>query len=70
MRYQSIHEVPRAWRRLSGTPLSLDQIEALLDEAETADAEFAVAFGQAKRDFVESHTVRNGQWVAKKGGVE
>ena len=63
-RYISIQAVPRRWRSISGTPLSLDQIEAVLVAAESAAEPFAVALGNARRDFVNNYHVVAGQWVA------
>ncbi len=67
MRYQSIHQVPKRWRTIQGTPLSLAQIEAIVTAAEGGEQPFAVAFGEAKRRFVQRHSVVDGQWV-KTGG--
>lgn len=62
-RYLSIHAVPRRWRSISGTPLSLDQVEGILTAAEAAVESFAVALGNARRDFVNNNHVVAGQWV-------
>ncbi len=64
MRFQSIHEIPRTLRKISGTPLSLSQIEALLDEAEASEQAFGAALAAAKRSFIANHRVEQGQWVA------
>jgi hypothetical protein len=64
MRFQSIHEIPKHLRKISGTPLSLSQIEALLDEAEASGQAFGAALATAKRDFIATHTADAGHWVA------
>lgn len=65
-RYQSIHEVPRRWRSLQGTQLSLGQIELILDRTEASKKPFAIAYGEAKRDFKTTHQVAAGHWVETK----
>jgi len=61
--YKSIHEVPKAWRSLDGWPLSLDQINEIVGQANESKAVFAVALGEAKGRFKETHTVKDGLWV-------
>ena len=61
--YKSIHEVPKAWRRLDGWPLSLDQINTIVDQANESDEGFSVALGNAKGAFKKTHNVVNGIWL-------
>lgn len=65
MRYQSIHQVPKRWRAIQGTPLSLDQIDSVLTEAESSKKPFAVAFGEARRSFLKQHAAASGRWIKK-----
>lgn len=64
-KYQSINEVPRRWRSLKGAPLSLAQIEGILQQAEASDKPFSVAITEAKEDFQGKHHVVAGFWIPK-----
>ena len=69
MRFKSIHEIPKTLRRIGGTQLSIDQIEALLDEADSSELPNGAALAQAKRDFMTRHTPVGGHWVANNTGA-
>lgn len=64
--FASIYEVPQGFRYVGGYPLSLDQINDIIDEAHansTGPEDFAYHLGQAKKRFMETHTVQDSQWV-------
>lgn len=63
-RYVSIEEVLLPWRSLKGVPLTLEQIEAILQTAEASTESFAVAHSAARQQFTDNHHVVAGQWVA------
>jgi len=70
MFFESINKVPPRLRKLRGTALSMDQIEALLSRTEEISggpSDFPNALAQARREFMESHESVNGAWVAVGG---
>ena len=67
-RYKTIHEVPRGLRSLNGAPLTLQQINKVLSEAELAakkdGSDFAFHLGKAKQAFRDVHHLTpRGQWA-------
>jgi hypothetical protein len=62
-RYKSDKEVPKRWRKIEGTPLSLGQVESLLTAAEASPEPFAAALAAERRRFPENHHLASGQWV-------
>ncbi len=67
--YTTITDVPHAWRKLEGAPLSLEQINRIYG---TRAAELAEEkgldnpdYGTAKVEFRETHEIRDGLWVPK-----
>jgi predicted NBD/HSP70 family sugar kinase len=70
MFFESINRVPPRLRKLRGTALAMDQIEAILartEELSSGPNEFPNAIAQARREFMEQHESVNGAWVAVGG---
>lgn len=68
MFFESINKVPPRLRKLRGTALSLDQIEAILSHTESLSGgpeDFPNALAEARREFMSSHEALDGAWVAK-----
>jgi len=66
--FKSLNYVPRFLRKLNGTPLSMPQIDEILDKAnEDADGpnDFARALGISRIAFMERHVVSDGIWALK-----
>jgi hypothetical protein len=64
--FKTIHEVPTGFRHLNGVPLTLEQVNQIIDAA-TADStgpeDFAACLGKAKHAFRVSHEIVEGVWV-------
>lgn len=66
--FKSLNWVPRFLRKLNGTPLSMPQIDEILDKAnKDADGpnDFARALGRSRVAFMEKYTVSGGIWALK-----
>lgn len=64
--FTTIHEVPTGFRYLGGAPLSLEQVNAIIDEAHansTGPEDFAACLGNAKYAFKTSHAIVDGVWI-------
>lgn len=68
--FKSLNYVPKLLRKLNGTPLSMLQIDEILDKA-NKDAEspndFARALGLSRVAFMKRHEVSKRIWVLKAG---
>lgn len=68
-KYKSINEAPKGWRSIDGVPLSLDQMNEMIDGVEAvADPsgnDFTAELGIARRAFAATHKKVAGQWTAK-----
>ena len=71
--FKSLNYVPRFLRKLHGTPLSMNQIDEILDKAnKDADGpnDFARALGISRIAFMEKYEVFDGIWSLKKAEKE
>lgn len=68
MNYKTIHEVPRGLRFVNGAPLTLAQINAMVESANKSakadGSDFAQQLGVAKQAFRDQHKMVEGHWVA------
>lgn len=64
--YKTLEEVPLQSRRIEGYPLTLDQINAIREAAETSEQPFAIAFDDAREAFKRTHSVQNDHWIKTK----
>jgi hypothetical protein len=67
-RYASLNHVPRGFRRLKGSALTLEQVNEIVDGAEKASTgpeDFALCLGKAKAKFELGHVALDGVWVKK-----
>lgn len=68
--FKSLNYVPKFLRKLHGTPLSMTQIDEILDKAnKDADGpnDFARALGMSRIAFMEKYEVSKGIWALKTG---
>ena len=67
-RYQSLMEIPVKLRKLEGVPLSLAQIEAIINNADAEQESKAIPFSQAlvnaQNSFKEKHVNKRTHWEA------
>lgn len=64
--FATIHDVPQGLRYVGGYPLTLEQINEIVDAAQassTGPTDFAVCLGQAKGAFMQAHSVIDSVWV-------
>lgn len=66
--FKSLNYVPRFLRKLNGIPLSMIQVDEILDKA-NEDSEgpndFARALGHSRIAFMEKYIVSDGIWALK-----
>ncbi len=66
--FKSLNYVPRFLRKLNGTPLSMPQVDEILDKA-NKDAkgpnDFARALGRSRVAFMEKYAVSDGVWASR-----
>ncbi|MEM4177820.1 MAG: hypothetical protein QXU75_06470 [Candidatus Methanomethylicaceae archaeon] len=69
--YRSLTEVPNNLRTIDGVPLSLDQINWIVEVAESIEKEHDSVNGWAvaKAMFKKKHVVKNGRWVKKTSNI-
>jgi len=66
--FKSLNAVPKPLRRLHSTPLSMEQIDEILDKANKDSAgphDFSRALGQSRETFMERHEISDGIWALK-----
>ena len=64
-RYRSLNHVPKSFRTLGGAPLTLEQVNSIIEQAEkgsTGPEDFAASLGRAKKSFKDGHSIVNGVW--------
>lgn len=59
----SINQVPKKWRTLYGTALSIEQIENIVNNAEESDKPFSVALCLGFEEFKNTHKVSGKFWL-------
>lgn len=69
--YRSLSEVPSNLRTIDGVPLSLDQINWIVEVAESIEKEHDSVNGWAiaKAMFKKKHVIKNGRWVKKTASI-
>jgi len=66
--FKSLNWVPRFLRKLNGTPLSMPQVDEILDKANEDSAgpnDFARALGHSRIAFMEKYEVSDGIWALR-----
>ena len=71
--YKDLNEVPQPWQTLQGGRLSLDQVNALIEDAyangrTNEHGHFVPDLGGARQRFMASHCLVKGWWVGKTEG--
>lgn len=60
--------MPKMLRKLNGVPLSMGQVNQILDKANRNSAganDFSRALGRSRVAFLENHTLTSGRYVPK-----
>jgi hypothetical protein len=60
--YQSLHEVPVPWRTYKGARLTLEQVQAIVNNADKISKDNS-ALATARKEFEKSHRIENGMWL-------
>lgn len=67
MFYKNINKVPKSFRKLKGVPLSLKQINGIVEKAQAdskGPSDFAQTLAVSRDEFQRKHQTVNGVWVS------